>query len=339
MSQVFRSLMNPLISIIIPTHNRKNSVLRTLESLKQQTFPFHRFEVVVVDDSSTDDTQNLLLLQYPFAFRLLFQEKQGATAARNYGASTSQAEILIFIDDDVTVSAGTVGALAETCIQHEKVIVMGKLFRRSSDHASVYSGIVLPATDYTTTRQDQGEIHFLDCNTELLACKRSDFFNLGMLQDPTEGNGWPNWDDVDFGYRAYQNGFSLLQCNKAIGEHWDYSITDWSSACQRWYRASRSAVWLLKKYQALQTKIPMLLDKTPLDWRKDPPQLIVRKLARSFVSSRLVIAGMVRLVSSLEKHNPSPYLLRRLYFLLQGAYMFHGYREGLRAYQQAETHA
>jgi glycosyltransferase involved in cell wall biosynthesis len=324
-----------MVSVIIPTYNRKDTLLRTLDSLRQQTFPADQIEVIVVDDGSTDDTQTIARQQFPFTFRYVRQKNQGATAARNYGAKISQAEILVFMDDDVTVSPQTLEALAETCYQKPKVLVTGTLIRRSRVNPSVYTEIMLASLARSQTARDDVDISFIDCNTELLACKRSDFFDLGMLQDPTEGYGWPNWDDVDFGYRAHLNGFRLLQSGKVVGEHWDYSYSERTMSCQRWYRASKSAVWLFKRHQALQTLIPMLCDKTPLAWGQDSPLLIARKLARSLVSSQPVLAGLEKFTSILEQYYPSPVILLHLYYWLQGAYMFHGYREGLHEFELA----
>jgi glycosyltransferase involved in cell wall biosynthesis len=323
----------PTVSVIIPTYNRKDSLLRTLDSLKQQTFSTDQLEVIVVDDGSKDDTQTIASQHYPFTFRYVRQKNQGATAARNYGATISQAEILVFIDDDVVISPPTLAALVEACYQKTKVLVTGKLISRSRGNPSVYTEIMLAKLSHSQTARDEVDLPFIDCNTELLACKRSDFFDIGMLQDPTEGHGWPTWDDVDFGYRAHLNGFRLLQTGKAIGEHWDYSIADRATACRRWYRASKSAVWLFKKHQALQTLIPMLSDKTPLAWGQDSPLLIARKLTRSLVSSQLVLGGMEKFVGILEQYYPSPVMLLRFYYWLQGAYMFQGYREGLREFE------
>jgi glycosyltransferase involved in cell wall biosynthesis len=291
--------------------------------------------VIVVDDGSTDDTQSITNQTFPFNFRFVHQKNQGATAARNHGATLSQADILVFIDDDVTVSPQALEALAEICCQRTKILVMGTLIRRSNGKASVYTGILLSSTVHSQTSHDEVDLPFVECNTELLACKRRDFFDLGMLQDPTGGFGWPNWDDVDFGYRAHLNGFRLIQSGRAVGEHWDYAISDRTVACQRWYRASRSAVWLFNKHQELQTLIPMLSDKTPLAWGQDSPLLIARKLARQLISTQPVQGGMEKLISILEQRWPSPAVLRRLYRWLHGAYMFQGYRDGLREFQSA----
>jgi glycosyltransferase involved in cell wall biosynthesis len=327
----------PTISVIIPTYNRKNSLLRTLDSLGQQTLPMDRLVVVVVDDGSTDDTPTIANQQFPFTFHFLHQKNQGATAARNYGATISQSEVLVFIDDDITISSQTLEAFAEKFGQRTKVIAMGTIYKRSSFNASVYTPVVLTMADHSLIAHDDVEFHFIDCNSELLACKRGDFFDMGMFQDPTGGHGWPNWDDVDFGYRAHLKGFRLLGTSKAVAEHWDHSISNRTTACQRFFRAGRSAVWLFKRHPELQTLIPMLYDKTPLVWGKDSSLLIARKLARHLMSSPPVLGSMVKLVNILEQHYASPVILRRLYYLLHGAHLFQGYRQGLREFRLVGT--
>ena len=309
--------------------------MRTLDSLVEQTFPMDRLSVVVVDDGSTDDTPTIARQQFPFTLRYVQQKNQGATTARNYGATISQSEILVFIDDDITISPQTLEAFTEKCDPRTKVLAMGTIIKRSNVNASVYTPVVLTMAAQSLIAYDDAEFHFIDCNSELLACKRRDFFDIGMFQDPTGGHGWPNWDDVDFGYRAHLKGYRLLGTSKAIAEHWDYSISNRITACQRFYRAGRSAVWLFKSHPELQTLIPMLYDKTPIAWGQDSPRLIARKLARLVVSSPPVLGSMVKLVSILEQHYPSPMVLRRLYYLLHGANLFQGYREGLRVFELA----
>jgi glycosyltransferase involved in cell wall biosynthesis len=327
----------PTISVIIPTYNRKDSLLQALDSLKEQTFPMDQLTVIVVDDGSTDDTHTIASQRFPFTLRYVQQKNQGATAARNYGATVSQSDILVFIDDDITVSAKTLEAFAEKCSQRSRILAMGTINKRSSDIATVYTPIVLTMAAHSLIAYDDVEFPFIDCNTELLACKRLDFFDIGMFQDPTCGHGWPNWDDVDFGYRAHLKGFRLVGTSKAVAEHWDHFVTSRTKACQRLYRAGRSAVWLFNKHPQLQTLIPMLNDKTPPAWGQDSTLLIARKLARHLVSSPTALSSIIKLVSILEQHYPSPVVLRRLYYLLHGANLFQGYREGLREFTLAEA--
>lgn len=92
---------NLVLSVIVPTHNRYNSVKDLLQMLSQQTFPTDRFEVIVVADGCTDETYFLEKQVYPFVFTLCQLEGSGAAAARNFGAKQAKGELLLFLDDDI----------------------------------------------------------------------------------------------------------------------------------------------------------------------------------------------------------------------------------------------
>lgn len=89
-------------SIIIPTYNRSDVIIRSLETWTKQTIPTSEFEVIVVDNNSSDNSAELIK-EYikPFSnFHYLFEEKPGATNARHAGVEIAKGDILIFCDDD-----------------------------------------------------------------------------------------------------------------------------------------------------------------------------------------------------------------------------------------------
>lgn len=323
------------VSVIIPTYKRRASVLRLLESLKTQTLPSDRFEVIVVDDGSPDETHTIQSLSFPFHFKYVRQQNQGATIARNHGVEQSRGDVLIFIDDDVTVSPSTLRQLAQRVCDHEHHLAMGTLIQRNDGGASIYADIQLAEDAHDTDADVYRPFTF--CNTELLAVKRADFFALGKLQDPTGGRGWPNWDDVDFGYRAYLQGFKLLQVADAVGEHWDYSLGDWRTSCRRWQRACKSAVLLFHVHPDLQPHLPMLHDKTPVRWGEDSATLIGRKLTRRVMSTRPLLWLLEQGIRGLEQAWPTRRLLRPLYRWVAGGYMYRGYQQGLREFRPLPT--
>lgn len=321
----------PSVSVIIPTYNRPESVIRLLFSLRQQTLAPHEYEVVIVDDGSDYDEYVITDKQYPYSTTYSRQDNQGATIARNNGVNISRGRILVFIDDDITVSETALEALAEVCSREPKILAMGTLISRNTSE-ELFTRVAIE--DENRRYSQNGSIgvdefiHFSECNTQILALQRDDFFDLGMLQDPT--GGWPNWDDVDFGYRSYLAGYRLLRCSKAVGEHWDYSLSSLAETYQRGYRASKSAVRLFQRHPQLQAHIPMFYDKTPIVWGQDKPLLLIRKLGRQFTSSRCVMRVMMYLVGQLEEQFPSPTILRPLYRWITGGYLFLGYRDGLK---------
>ncbi|MCP4423362.1 MAG: glycosyltransferase [Chloroflexi bacterium] len=319
-----------LVSVIIPNYNRQKPILRALNSLRQQTLSASQYEVIVVDDGSTTDTSEVGRQRYPFQFHFLRKQNEGATIARNYGVRHSQGRVLVFIDDDVTISEGALAALAAACLENEKVVAMGTLASRSNEESSLFTQDALAIANEGVRgdgRSPDQYRHFSHCNTQLLAVRRDHFFELGMLQDPT--GGWPNWDDVDFGYRSHLAGFRLLQVGTAVGEHWDYSLADLGAACRRWQKAGQSAARLFQVHPGLQSHIPMFADKTPIDRVNDSPRLIIRKIVRALTSASVALWLLEKTVGLLEKIASSPKLLRPLYRWIQGGYMFRGYREGL----------
>ena len=89
------------VSIIIPTYNRVELPEFTLLSLYKQNFPINKFEVIVVNDCSTDGTKNFLNdLNPPFDLVVINNKKnQGAAYSRNQGIKKAQGKLLIFLDE------------------------------------------------------------------------------------------------------------------------------------------------------------------------------------------------------------------------------------------------
>jgi glycosyltransferase involved in cell wall biosynthesis len=89
----------PLISVVIPTYNRKQSISRALESVYDQSFG--EFEVIVVDDCSTDGTPETLRAQNWPRLRIIeHAENKGAAAARNTGFDAAKAPYVALLDSD-----------------------------------------------------------------------------------------------------------------------------------------------------------------------------------------------------------------------------------------------
>jgi glycosyltransferase involved in cell wall biosynthesis len=92
------SFVKPKVSVVIPTYNRAEKVLKTIESVLSQTF--RDFEVVVVDDGSTDDTTRVLGELFGDRIRYFPQVNQGASMARNKGIAEARGEWIAFLDSD-----------------------------------------------------------------------------------------------------------------------------------------------------------------------------------------------------------------------------------------------
>jgi glycosyltransferase involved in cell wall biosynthesis len=87
----------PKLSVIIPTYNNDRYIQRAISSLLEQSFK--DFEIIIVDDGSTDDTRDIVKA-YGDSIRYIYQENKGLAGARNTGIDVSNGELLAFLDAD-----------------------------------------------------------------------------------------------------------------------------------------------------------------------------------------------------------------------------------------------
>ena len=96
--------MTPDISVIICTYNRQQYLVEAMQSLVEQDFDKNRFEVIVVNNNSKDDTEKVcrqFIARHPECQLHYYNEaEQGSSAARNNGARNAKGSLLIFMDDD-----------------------------------------------------------------------------------------------------------------------------------------------------------------------------------------------------------------------------------------------
>jgi glycosyltransferase involved in cell wall biosynthesis len=86
-----------LVSVIIPTYNRAGMIGRAIDSVLRQTF--ERYEIIVIDDGSMDDTQRVVEQGYP-QVQFIRKENGGASSARNRGLVVAKGELVAFLDAD-----------------------------------------------------------------------------------------------------------------------------------------------------------------------------------------------------------------------------------------------
>lgn len=189
-----------LVSVIIPTYNRAGMVGRAIDSVLRQTYD--KYEIIVIDDGSVDDTQRVVEQGYP-QVHFIRKENGGASSARNKGMMVAKGELIAFLDaDDVwfedklerqvelMTSDPSVPLCFTDCrpvrdgrVLHESGIRSGRGFRPGGDYAyhDMINGFnVLPSC--TMVRKDLVFKYGL-FNEELSLCEDWDLF----LKISTEG--------------------------------------------------------------------------------------------------------------------------------------------------------
>ena len=91
-------MKKPFFSIIIPTYNRAKTILSTIQSVLNQSF--HNWELLIIDDGSTDNTKSLIKSFIDKRIIYIYQENSERSEARNNGIVNAKGDYICFIDSD-----------------------------------------------------------------------------------------------------------------------------------------------------------------------------------------------------------------------------------------------
>jgi glycosyltransferase involved in cell wall biosynthesis len=175
------------ISVVIPTRNRWNSVIRCLESIEKQDDP-PGFEVIVVDDGSEEKRpQALNGSRFDFPLKVIRQANAGVSVARNNGAATAGSEIVFFVDSDCRLHPRCLRAMSLSFASHPEDDAFQA--RISGDTACMIGRIEELDRSVIQRRLtlENGRIRWL--NTSGFAIRRSAFIADGAIFDPQAQRG------------------------------------------------------------------------------------------------------------------------------------------------------
>jgi glycosyltransferase involved in cell wall biosynthesis len=245
------------IGIVIPTFNRVDVLMSCLSHLERQTTP--EFEVVIVDDGSSDTTSERVSKfqeQTPLRLRYVRQPNSGPARARNLGISLLRSPICLFIGDDILASPDLVAMHLGLHLRRPELQVAGLGLTRWSETGQDVTkfmqwldtgGVQFAYGDLLSGVQPDWK-HFYTSNlsvkTELL---RQHQFNEEFPDAATE--------DIELGYRIHsQHGLELVFMPDAVALH--LHPTSFRAACKRMVKAGSTAQILYRLWPELEPAGP-----------------------------------------------------------------------------------
>lgn len=251
--QVTMTRIIPIISVIIPTHNRSGSLKRTLDSLSVQNYSLQQMEVIVVADGCSDGTIEMLRsYSAPFVLKYIEQSGQGAAVARNQGVAQARGSILIFIDDDIEVAPQFVEAHFRTHQGKPELVTIGYLPPVRSRKASFFHTKLWLwwESTFQAMRQPGYRFSYRNLFSGNFSISRELFNRVGGFDPAFRGH-----EDCELGARLIQAGADFTFALNAWGYHHD--ISDFNRILRRKYLEGQLDVQLGRKHPDLISTLPI----------------------------------------------------------------------------------
>ncbi len=198
----------PRFSVIICTRNGADRLKGCLDACLALDCP--DFEIIVVNDGSTDDTEKLL--ESTEGIRAFHLDPCGLSAARNYGAKMSKGEILAFTDDDCRPDVHWLAWLAHAFTTSEHAAIGGPNLAPQPDSLALSLTTAAPGAPTHVMLDDTTAEHLPGCH---LSVRRSAFDQIGGFDKQFHTAG----DDVDFCWRLRDSGHTLGFCGASFVWH------------------------------------------------------------------------------------------------------------------------
>jgi glycosyltransferase involved in cell wall biosynthesis len=214
------------VSIVIPTYNRLGRLKQVIAAIESQTYPLHDIEVLIVSDGSTDGTDAYLAaIKTPLNLRFLPQSNAGPAAARNNGIRNAQADIVLFIDDDVVPNPQLVAEHMRLQAGRTNLVVLGPMLNPPDFALSPWVAWeqAMLEKQYAAMRRGDWEATARQFYTGNTSLPRQVLLSSGGFDER-----FRRAEDIELAYRLEQMGVEFTFTMAAVGHHYaERSFTSW----------------------------------------------------------------------------------------------------------------
>jgi GT2 family glycosyltransferase len=246
-----KSTESPLVSVIIVNWNRKDYLEECLPTLINQSFK--DFEIILVDNGSSDDSVSFINQHYNYAVRLIqLPVNKGFAGGNNVGIKAARGEYIALLNNDTEVEKEWLYNLVNCMQSDDRIGMVGSrvlnYYRRkeidNTGHLMYPDGL---NRGRGRLEEDRGQF---DTNTNILFPSGCAALYRKMIFDASGGfdeTFFAYGDDADIGLFGNYIGYRAVYCPQAVVYH-KYSGTAGSYSLDKMFYVERNRIWLLVKY-------------------------------------------------------------------------------------------
>lgn len=231
------------LSVIVPTYNQADLLRVCLRSLVTQTLGPATYEVIAVDDGSSDHTQAVIQQAGPSVVSIRLPSRRGRSAARNAGIQRAQASVIVFVDSDVVVRVDFFSRHLHT-------------HRRYGPGVLSRGPVVMVPDAARAQRSPVPKLLFSPAylDTANAGVEKDVLLRAGLFDEGFPGYGW---EDFELGTRLKRLGIRRVFDREAVAFHVQRPIheTPLEALLRKEDDRARSAVYFFRKHPSLETRL------------------------------------------------------------------------------------
>jgi len=259
------------ISVIIPTHNRKDLLRRCLAAATSQDYP--DYEVIVVDDGSTDGTGAMVRREFPQVRYIRQERNRGPAAARNRGIKVATGEIIAFTDDDCLLPLDFLSRLADGYRRYPEVAGVGGYLEAPDDLLRTnpfarYEAYVTHQVYRAGPEECLGGFECPAGGTNSMSYRKVVLLEVGGFDETFP---YAAGEDADLKWRVVQRGYRLLYVPAKVVHLQPYALRPF---WRQYRRHGRGAVYFERKYRGRPPSPARLILRFGARWARWFPDLL-----------------------------------------------------------------
>ncbi len=206
------------VSVVIPTLNRADLLACTIDRIENQTITKDQFEVLVIDNDSTDHTLSVLNQKSKVYrnLRVFSQPTRGAASTRNVGIRNAKGETILFIDDDIHAEPNLIESHLDYHRQNQRASIIGSVITPWHDRRDPFLRYLRDRGIFNPYSIASGPMDFSYYHTGNVSTSRALLLETGGFNDGFHVYGM---EDIELGYRLEKIRCRMVYGPQAKGVH------------------------------------------------------------------------------------------------------------------------